>query len=617
MVMSLQEAYKDMGNCPNCNAPVALPALVESVREVLPSEIILHCLKCGTPMSVGDDLKVRPAPAIEHRFAREMQEPSVPPGSSQSNAILNAKLDQIVMTGGVGQMIDTGPGGYRGILESSWTELGSIAQGGRHFLLCALASRPGMADALAAIENTLYPPSTPENHLFNLYHCGWENLLIHVAVVPIEDRAKVESVLKAKGFRVADGTPTLIEDGRVKHFPLSRHRTVFNLEPAVDSPRATIIPPTLQFPAPPSPKMLVQQSSSLGARPANLSHLSTPERLNAYVKMYGEKFADLWKKVEAARSERKGWPEWCYFPAYRCLRLLETYSPAVDQAMLNDVGVVSALAAWRMTKGIYRFDQTVFEDVSKTEVKGKLPIDVFFHLPEWCVYVETPDLHFLGASVKGFFAHLDPGPEFGALNMRLVLDTDKGLESIPLTLLEEGLRESISTSLKTARTALRAGPLREDQFANLAQATSGELEPIFSLLLYLCTINSDIRDSRGSDRRPKNPGYTKLKRGVRKMFAAPGVMTWEVGYRLGAAIRQAITERAARQPERGEGRHASPIPHIRRAHWHTFYTGPRKPSGADQLLTEQRKAFVKWLPPIKVNYDEAGEIMPTIHQVKQ
>lgn len=54
------------------------------------------------------------------------------------------------------------------------------------------------------------------------------------------------------------------------------------------------------------------------------------------------------------------------------------------------VSILGALAAWRMTQSIYRFDPNVFAAVWETPIEGDLPVDMLYRLPEWCVYVETP-----------------------------------------------------------------------------------------------------------------------------------------------------------------------------------------------------------------------------------
>src|SRR5271157_6628010 len=63
------------------------------------------------------------------------------------------------------------------------------------------------------------------------------------------------------------------------------------------------------------------------------------------------------------------------------------------------------------------------------------------------------------------------------------------------------------------------------------------------------------------------------------------------GISPGAALRQALSEH---EPSEPTGTHASPRPHIRRAHWHSFWVGKK-----DQ--PDARSVTLKWLPPIPVN----------------
>ena len=90
-----------------------------------------------------------------------------------------------------------------------------------------------------------------------------------------------------------------------------------------------------------------------------------------------------------------------------------------------------------------------------------------------------------------------------------------------------------------------------------------------------------------------------------RMFAPDHPSRWEVGYRLGAALRQALSEHEPAEPT---GTHASPRPHIRRAHWHSFWAGKR-----DQ--PEARSVTLKWLPPIPVNVQGVEDLTTTVRDV--
>jgi hypothetical protein len=101
-----------------------------------------------------------------------------------------------------------------------------------------------------------------------------------------------------------------------------------------------------------------------------------------------------------------------------------------------------------------------------------------------------------------------------------------------------------------------------------------------------------------------------------RLFAVAGPRIWEVAYRLGAVYRQARAmvgrsleaaagDEAGPSPETGRSR---PRPHIRAAHWHTFWTGKR--SGPQTPV-------LKWLPPIPVAFSGEGEAPAVVRRVKR
>jgi hypothetical protein len=138
----------------------------------------------------------------------------------------------------------------------------------------------------------------------------------------------------------------------------------------------------------------------------------------------------------------------------------------------------------------------------------------------------------------------------------------------------------------------------------LIEELTDDLSPLVSLVLYLCSQAAEIKDAQDSKRLPARPQAVKTKKGMR-LFPPDRPSQWEVGYRLGAALTRALSEREPAEPT---GTHASPRPHIRRAHWHSFWTGKRdQPDG--------RTAILKWLPPIPVNVQDVDELATTVREV--
>lgn len=113
--------------------------------------------------------------------------------------------------------------------------------------------------------------------------------------------------------------------------------------------------------------------------------------------------------------------------------------------------------------------------------------------------------------------------------------------------------------------------------------------------------------------RPANPAPKRTKRGWR-LFPAERVTTWDVGVRLGAALRRA--HHAAETGGSGDGTHASPRGHVRRAHWHGFRSGPMKTPAGDVIPAASRRFDLRWLPPIPVNLETLDDLPATIRPVK-
>lgn len=340
--------------------------------------------------------------------------------------------------------------------------------------------------------------------------------------------------------------------------------------------------------------------------------METPQRLQDYIAYYGRKYPGCWKGFESFRQERgrdlPAWPNWCWCPLAAAYAVVSGGGAnRVAPGIAADIGPLGALAAWRMTQGIYCFDPDVAQALKETPLEGTLPVNVLYHLPEWCLYIEAAPAILADRNILGWFVHLEYDTQTGRPELRLVLDfKDTGLQPFPIHLTKTTLAECIDEMLKETRKQASGPSVLPLDSARLdSQAMLPMLEPLIALVLYLCTEAADIRDRRGRQLKPQNPRGTKVKGGLRE-FPAQGPTNWEVGYRLGAALK------AAEQKEKGAeqgGTHASPRPHIRRAHWHSFWTGP-------QDMPEKRKAVLKWLPPIPVNI-AAGDLIPTVHKVRQ
>ena len=146
----------------------------------------------------------------------------------------------------------------------------------------------------------------------------------------------------------------------------------------------------------------------------------------------------------------------------------------------------------------------------------------------------------------------------------------------------------------------------EEETRVAVQRVADALAPVLSLALYLCVDSKDIREARGTAKLPQYPQTkTTKKRPQPFLQGAHGATTYDVGHRIGAALRRAYAARDAAAPQGGT--HRSPIPHIRKAHWHTVLSGPR---------TEERIRDLRWFPPIPVNLDDPDDLVAVVRPVK-
>jgi hypothetical protein len=298
----------------------------------------------------------------------------------------------------------------------------------------------------------------------------------------------------------------------------------------------------------------------------------------------------FWRHFDDFRAQRVAlgdWPPWCYCPLAGSYAALSDALPGgMRPEAVQLVAHLGAVASWRPTKGIYRFDHDLAAALVSTPLERELPPGMLYRLPEWCVWVDPV------AGLPGFFAYLEHDTNTKAAELRIcVSDSERPILLGLIVYLDRGtLADGIQAALleATAQAALQSGRSVPAPSTAAAGALAEAVAPMVSLLLYLCSDEPDL----GGRTPPVHPSSRARATG------AQGETTWAVGERIGAALR------AAHEPqEAGEaaGSHAAPRAHVRRAHWHTYWIGPRS----------SQVSRLRWLHPILVG---AGDTVPTIHK---
>lgn len=352
----------------------------------------------------------------------------------------------------------------------------------------------------------------------------------------------------------------------------------------------------------------------------------------------GRAYPGAWKAVDQYRqikgSGLPDWPDWCFMPIAAGYAIVSGGgSGRVPPELAHHPGILTGLATWRMTQGIYRFDQDVFDAVAATPLDGELPTALLYRLPEWCVYVEL-DARIGTAPVYGFWAWLEfDVARNGGRELRVLLDAARNPErplapigpdqvpaliSIPLDLGAPDLQTALGSIVASGQQVADGlglslpGNTEQTRVEGIAQL-EGVLRPALSLLLYICSQTGEISNRGRIDRQPSNPRPKKTRRQGWRLFAADGPVEWDVGVRMGAALRTAYARERSSDVDTSTDRNVRA--HVRRAHWHTFLSGRRKRDDGSSIPAAERRRELRWLPPIAVNIEDFDSLPATIRKV--
>lgn len=358
--------------------------------------------------------------------------------------------------------------------------------------------------------------------------------------------------------------------------------------------------------------------------PLSPTHLTT-----AFESVFPGVYAALERARGEARARGRTWPQQAYLPDEEVIAITGPMArdrdfgrPMDRNEMLSQVipsisVQAQAYAAWRLGKGRYAYDPSLYERLIQTPISGAIPSDMLLRLPEWCIYIETPGYEYTGEQIAGFFAFISAHERTTSLTLLFDHIEHRGellraFQTIPLS--DKPIEEAIYGMIRDIydRAVEAVGeeniPYNTAMYADegyaryRSQQVAKEVGPLLSLLLYITADNRDI------DGMPQHAQEKKVKRGTR-FFAADKERLWNVGARIGAAIRKA--KEALRSESNATGTGGRLITHVRSAHWHLYYYGPRSKA------KEEREKRLLWIDALLVNAEDADfdNLPDVIHPV--
>lgn len=300
---------------------------------------------------------------------------------------------------------------------------------------------------------------------------------------------------------------------------------------------------------------------------------------------------DILDKCRSAKTDGDiSWPSYCILPINAAATYL--YACGLSQAEAATVSAeLTACYLWRRSKIIYDFDaalaDALAEQVNDANDTDTLPSDLLLHLPHACVYIKAPDLV---EHLDGFFAWADYDVNRHGAELRISWLADDMRHTFPqvLHIVPGGtIAECVDDTAKTTGEYFDL-PDRNTSAVEIARMMLTAIQ----LLLYISASNADIDEQpRQSVARPVS---TQHKKTVDITDKASEVRAFDVGIRIGNAIRKTDSGPTARTATVGSG--APKRPHLRRGHWHHYWEGKG----------EGRHLILKWTAPTVIHPEQGN-----------
>lgn len=328
----------------------------------------------------------------------------------------------------------------------------------------------------------------------------------------------------------------------------------------------------------------------------------------ALVRLWPKMAKDCYDQLDNCRaakaSGKMSWPDYCTLPINAAFTYLVYGLQLSDAEAAAGAAELTACWMWRQNKIIYSFDPDMAaalakqaEDVKDTDV---LPADLLMHLPYPCIYIKAPDLL---EHTDGFWAWMDydinrNGPE---LRIQWVMQTmDASIPQVIHIVPGGTIQDCFLDTIRTTQEHLKE-PI---DVSHPAESSRILLKAI-QLLLYILAENADVEDESPDVRVIQKHHGGKIA-GKIITDKAGEVQAKNVGVRIGAAFRKA--KRKPAESGTGTGTGSKKRPHMRRGHWHHYWTGP---------MGGERNLILRWTAPTMIHPDADKEDNVIVYPVKQ
>jgi len=298
--------------------------------------------------------------------------------------------------------------------------------------------------------------------------------------------------------------------------------------------------------------------------------------------------------IDSMRQELKAGPD--SMPITITVNVINALS---NNKGAQDAHALSALWLWNRSLKVFDFDKYLSSELSTNVNLSDIPVDRFYRLPVPCPFIVFPIPEL---DIFGFFAYVDRSFETDEMRFT-VLSSDGSWHSpywfnMKYDNALKGFYNQVEEDKKTdwfAELSRNANPAQDE---NVKYDPS--LLPVFAnFAMYLTADNIDSQPRQATVKKAQGkPVYISNQ--------SPEINN--VGYRIGEAYNRYVERSKYENNAEQVNSDRKMPPHIRKAHWHTFFKGPKG---------ENRQIVVHWLSAISVNFNLNENVVPTIHDVKR
>lgn len=238
---------------------------------------------------------------------------------------------------------------------------------------------------------------------------------------------------------------------------------------------------------------------------------------------------------------------------------------------------------WSKNKQIYKFDKELEHALATSmnfENEIVLPSQLLDRIPYDTFYIEFADNGEFKQNFHGTFISIHKESNGYLLNFIHIPYEDKMDSCVSTMRFIQCKNDNTKLVLTLENTDMSIYVAKYDKCSNLYTF-------LMNALLYLCADNNEIRESEKTKQtyRPSNR--------IRNKFSE--IRQWECGYRYGAEVRKhkSATNNAETTSHVSPTSRKPMVEHLRKAHWHHYWTGKRD--------SDERKLILHWIPPTFVH----------------